>query len=95
MKTRPHIRINWVRVVALLITYHLSVTVSSSKETFGYSKEKPLIIVSDWDFQPFEFLNNEGKPSGYNIEVLDLILNKLDIPHKFVMQEWYLRLHAT
>ena len=90
MKTRPHIRINWVRVIALLITYHLSLTVSSSKETFGYSKEKPLIIVSDWDFQPFEFLNNEGKPSGYNIEVLDLILNKLDIPHKFVMQEWYL-----
>ena len=90
MKTRPHICINWVRVIALLITYHLSITVSPSKETFGYSKEKPLVIVSDWDFQPFEFLNNEGKPSGYNIEVLDLILNKLDIPHKFVMQEWYL-----
>ena len=90
MKTRPHIRINWVRVIALLITCHLSLTVSPAKETYGYSKEKPLIIVSDWDFQPFEFLNSEGKPSGYNIEVLDLILNKLDIPHKFVMQEWYL-----
>ena len=90
MKTKPHIRINWVKVIALLITCHLSLTVSPAKETYGYSKEKPLIIVSDWDFQPFEFLNSEGKPSGYNIEVLDLILNKLDIPHKFVMQEWYL-----
>ena len=90
MKTRPHIRINWVRVLLVLSTLHFSVLTSSAKDTYGYSKEKPLVIVSDWDFQPFEFLNNEGKPSGYNIEVLDLILNKLDIPHKFVMQEWYL-----
>ena len=88
--TGHHICISWVRVIALLITYHLSLTVSLSNETFGYTKEKPLIIVSDWDFQPFEFLNSEGKPSGYNVEVLDLILNKLEIPHKFVMQEWYL-----
>ena len=88
--TGHHICISWVRVIALLITCHLSLTVSPAKETYGYSQEKPLIIVSDWDFQPFEFLNNDGKPSGYNIEVLDMILNKLDIPHKFVMQEWYL-----
>ncbi len=89
MKTKPHTP-TVLRVIALLITFHLSLLTSSAKETFGYSKEKPLIIVSDWDFQPFEFLNNEGQPSGYNIEVLDQILNRLDIPHKFVMQEWYL-----
>ena len=87
---RQHIRINWMKVIAILFTFHLSLVTSSAKESFGYTKEKPLVIVSDWDFQPFEFLNNDGKPSGYNIEVLDLILNHLDIPHKFVMQEWYL-----
>ena len=87
---RQHIRINWMKVIAILFTFHLSLVTSSAKESFGYTKEKPLVIVSDWDFQPFEFLNNDGKPSCYNIEVLDLILNHLDIPHKFVMQEWYL-----
>ena len=90
MIQRHHIRIHWTKVIALLVTFHLSLFTSSAKETFSYSKEKPLIIVSDWDFQPFEFLNSEGKPAGYNIEVLDLILNKIGIPHKFVMQEWYL-----
>ena len=79
-----------MKVMAILFTFHFSLFTSSAKDSFGYTKEKPLVIVSDWDFQPFEFLNNEGKPSGYNIEVLDLILNHLDIPHKFVMQEWYL-----
>ena len=61
-----------------------------AKDFYGYTQERPLVIVCDWDFQPFEFLNNEGKPSGYNIDVLNLILNRLDIPHKFVMQEWHI-----
>lgn len=89
MKQRHHIRTNWMRIVTVLFTLHCSLFTVSAKDTFGYSKEKPLIIASDWDFQPFEFLNTEGNPSGYNIEVLDLILNRLDIPHKYVMQEWY------
>ena len=54
-----------------------------------YTNERPLIIVSDWEFPPYEFRNDHGEPDGYNIEVLNLILNKLGIPHQFVMQEWY------
>jgi PAS domain-containing protein/ABC-type amino acid transport substrate-binding protein/anti-sigma regulatory factor (Ser/Thr protein kinase) len=54
-----------------------------------YSEERPLIIVSDWEFPPYEFRNDRGEPDGYNVEVLDLILNHLKIPHKYVMKEWY------
>ena len=57
--------------------------------SFGYTEERPLVIVCDWDFRPFEFVNVEGQPAGYNIDVLDMILNRLNIPHKFVMQEWH------
>ena len=69
----------------------LSVTLgAAAKDFYGYTKDRPLVIASDWDFQPFEFLSNEGQPTGYNVDVLNLILDKLEIPHKFVMQEWYL-----
>ena len=54
-----------------------------------YTKERPLIIVNDWEFPPYEFRNDMGQPDGYNVEVLDKILNELKIPHRFVMQEWY------
>ena len=54
-----------------------------------YTPEHPLIIVSDWEFPPYEFRNDKGEPDGYNVEVLNLVLNKLNIPHQFVMQEWY------
>jgi signal transduction histidine kinase len=57
---------------------------------FGYTEKHPLVIAGDWDFRPFEFINIEGQPAGYNVEVLNLILDRLGIPHKFVMQEWHL-----
>jgi ABC-type amino acid transport substrate-binding protein len=62
---------------------------ATAADHYGYSDEAPLVIAADWDFQPFEFLNADGQPSGYNIEVLDLILTRIGIPHKFVMQEWH------
>ncbi len=54
-----------------------------------YTEDHPLTIVSDWEFPPYEFLNDRGEPDGYNVEVLGLILTKLEIPHRFVMKEWY------
>lgn len=54
-----------------------------------YTEERPLIIVSDWEFPPYEFRNDLGEPDGYNVEVLTRILDYLEIPHRFIMQEWY------
>ena len=59
-----------------------------------YTKEKPLVIVADWEFPPYEFRNDMGEPDGYNVEVLDAILSKLGIPHYYVMKEWYLATQA-
>ena len=74
--------------IFLMIVALMPATVSAA-DHYGYSDEAPLVIAADWDFQPFEFLNADGQPSGYNIEVLDLILTRIGIPHKFVMQEWH------
>ena len=54
-----------------------------------YTKEHPLVISSDWEFPPYEYMNDQGAPDGYNVEVLSLVLDKLGIPHRFEMQEWY------
>ena len=78
-------------IISLLISL-LSLTVlqsASAQYAREYTNENPLIIVSDWEFPPYEFRNDAGEPDGYNVEVLNLVLNKLDIPHRFVMQEWY------
>ena len=56
---------------------------------FNYTEEHPLVIAGDWDFRPFEFINVEGQPAGYNVDVLNMVLNQLGIPHKFVMEDWH------
>ena len=60
-----------------------------AKAFYGYTEEHPLVVACDWDFRPFEFLDSEGAPAGYNVDVLNIILDRLEIPHKFVMQEWH------
>ena len=75
----------WLLALCLLVSLPMS-----SHSFLGYTEDRPLVVACDWDFQPFEFVNSEGKPSGYNIDVLSQIFKRLDIPHKFVMQEWYL-----
>lgn len=80
---------NGKRSIVLLFSLFTFITVLGSDNHFGYTEEHPLVIVCDWDFRPFEFINVEGQPAGYNVDVLNLILDQLDIPHKFVMQEWH------
>ena len=86
------VRTVWaMRIVTLLFTlyYSLFLTPGFAQLAREYTEEQPLIIVSDWEFPPYEFSNDKGEPDGYNIEVLNLILGRLKIPHRFVMKEWY------
>ncbi len=49
----------------------------------AFAAEKKVIIVCDWDFAPYEFINNGRKPDGFNVEILDKVLGALNIPHEF------------
>ena len=71
-----------------LVICHLS-SAPARAQHYDYTAERPLVIACDWDFQPFEFMNANGQPAGYNVEVLDKILTQMNIPHKFVMHEWH------
>lgn len=54
-----------------------------------YTEDRPLVIVCDWEFPPYEYRNDKGDADGYNVTVLHTILTKLKIPHRFEMKEWY------
>ena len=69
------LRRNMIAVVIILLLSHFSFLTA----------QKPITIVCDWDFAPYEYFNGEGKSDGFNIEVLNTILNDLEIPHRFIM----------
>ena len=47
----------------------------------NYTTERPLIYEDAWDLWPYVFLNDNGEPDGYNIDLLKLIFKELDIPY--------------
>ena len=74
-----------IYIYTLLLTWCLP---TQAAQGYSYTENHPLTIVCDRDFPPFEFINNNGQPDGLNIDVLNSILDKLNIPHKYVMREW-------
>ena len=74
----------------ILFILHGALLTATAQQIHEYTEEQPLVIVSDWEFPPYEFSNDKGEPDGYNIEVLNIILDRLNIPHRYVMQEWYM-----
>ena len=59
-------------------TDNTSVPPSHARE---YTKEHPLVYEDVWDLWPYSFLNDNGEPEGYNIDLIRLMMQRLDIPY--------------
>ena len=72
-----------VRTLVLLIAYHcFSITIQAQPDsTKIFTTERPLIYEDAWDLWPYVFLNENGEPDGYNIDLLKQIFKELDIPY--------------
>ena len=46
-----------------------------------FNREHPLIYEDAWDLWPYSFLNASGEAVGYNIDLVKLICEELDIPY--------------
>ena len=72
------------RILLILTAYLLSLTAAPAQETDSvkvFTKENPLVYEDAWDLWPYAFLNENGEPVGYNIDLLKLIFKELDIPY--------------
>ena len=45
-----------------------------------YTSASPLVYEDVWDLEPYSFANGDGKPDGFNIELIRLLMKKLNIP---------------
>ena len=77
-----------VRMVTILFTIHYSLFTPLSAKAdnapdsiISFSTERPLVYEDAWDLWPYSFLNENGEPVGYNIDLLKLICKRLDIPY--------------
>ena len=73
-------------VVAMNLLPHCNVKAELLTER--YTKNRPLVIVCDWDKAPYEFSDDEGEPAGSNVDVLSRMLDDIGITYRFVTKEW-------
>jgi PAS domain S-box-containing protein len=46
-----------------------------------FDREHPLVYEDAWDLWPYSYLNVEGEAVGYNIDLVKLICEELDVPY--------------
>lgn len=47
-----------------------------------YTPNAPLIYEDVWDLPPYAFQNADGQPSGFNVDLVKLLLERLGIPYE-------------
>lgn len=53
----------------------------------AYTEEHPLVYEDMWDLWPYSFLNENGDPDGFNVELIRMIMDELDIPYVIKLKE--------
>ena len=51
-----------------------------------FTEDHPMVYEDAWDLWPYAFLNETGEPVGFNIDLLKLICNELDIPYRIKLK---------
>ena len=60
----------------------LTANVYSQSDSVGvYSEERPLVFEDSESIWPYSYLNEDGEPEGYCIDLIHLLMQKLDIPY--------------
>ena len=47
-------------------------------------REITVKVVFDWDFAPYEYINSAGEPDGYVVDIIKVIMNRLNLRYEFV-----------
>ena len=68
-------------IILLLLLLGLPIQAQRQDSTKVYDEQHPLVYEDAWDLWPYVFLNENGEPDGYNIDLLKMIFKKLDIPY--------------
>lgn len=69
-------------LIIILCTLLTSNVSAQSDSALVYPVERPLIIEDSESIWPYSFLNEQGEPEGYCIDLIRLLMNELHIPYE-------------
>ena len=68
-------------MLPLFHLYILPTAAQTADMTRVFTEEHPLVYEDAWDLWPYVFLNENGEPDGYNIDLLRMVFKRLNIPY--------------
>ena len=70
------------RLLSILCFSLVSTAVSAqANDAMGFTDEKPLVFEASSSQWPYSYLNDEGKPEGYYIDLVGMLMDELGIPY--------------
>ena len=74
----------------IFLTSHLSFLTSHAALSDRYNDQHPIIVECDMTYAPYAFLNEQGQPDGFFMDLLTTLLEELDLPYQIAPQENYM-----
>ncbi len=71
-----------IKFAFLLLVYTVSQTAYASDST------RVLTIKGDWAFPPYEFINKNGRPDGFDIDLVKAIMTRIGQPYSIELDDW-------
>lgn len=71
----------YIILVLALSFFAVSESFAQDEQSRVYSNNSPLIFEDAPDYWPYSFVNEEGDPRGYNVDLVKTMLDRLDIPY--------------
>lgn len=56
--------------------------------TDRYNLQRPVVVACDKSHPPYSFVDAKGRPAGYYVDVVKAVAEELNVPCRFVMEEW-------
>lgn len=76
----------WLLIALFGWTGQTSWAIAENDSIKVFTDEHPLVYEDAWDLWPYAFLNDVGEPVGYNIDLLKLLMNELNIPYRIKLK---------
>lgn len=74
-------------ILLFLSTILFSKTIFNDEELKYIENKKYITVSNEFDYEPYDF-NRNGKPSGYSIDLLELILKNTGLKIKYSTKPW-------
>ena len=76
----------YLLLMAVLLLLPCSSVKAQPENIRDYTERHPLVYEDVWDLWPYSFLNENGKPDGFNVDLIRLLLDELEIPYVIKMK---------